>query len=248
MSYSVNKLITNAFYLSKVRSKDFQTVGGDDIAVGLDLFNKVLSQTSANTRMIPYYSEVTVAAVIGQEKYFIPNLVEPFSLTFNMTTVRYATNQLSRREFHSTTRIDGVVALPFNVSFERCHGSYVVGGVTKYVSGCDMYVQYLPADIYPFKIWGKFGLDQVTTADLPNDLTTIYDIWYIDYLEHCLTKRICNYYGVPINPEVQAIIEQISANVNDMNPIDLTSRRLNVYGDKNGLGWASVNLGRGFEP
>ena len=41
MAYSVNKLITNAFYLSKVRSKDFQTVGGDDIAVGLDLLNEI---------------------------------------------------------------------------------------------------------------------------------------------------------------------------------------------------------------
>jgi hypothetical protein len=86
MSYSVNKLITNAFYLSKVRSKDFQTVGGDDIAVGLDLLNEVLSETSINTKMIPYYREYITAAVIGQEKYFIPYLVEPFSLTFNDTT------------------------------------------------------------------------------------------------------------------------------------------------------------------
>ena len=146
MSYSVNKLITNAFYLSKVRSKDFQTVGGDDITVGLDLLNEVLSETSINTKMIPYYKEYVTAAVIGQEMYFIPYLVEPFSLTFNDTTIRYATTQLSRREYHSTTRIDGVIALPFDVSFERVKG------------GCNMYVQFLPADTYPFKIWGKFAL------------------------------------------------------------------------------------------
>jgi hypothetical protein len=117
--YTVNKLITNAFYLSKVRSKDFQTVGGDDITVGLDLLNEVLSELCINTKMIPYYTEYVTNAVVGQEEYFIPNLVEPFSITFNMDTVRYATSQLSRREFHGTTRIDDVTALPFNTRMER---------------------------------------------------------------------------------------------------------------------------------
>ena len=40
------------------------------------------------------------------------------------------------REFHSTTRIDGVIALPFDVTF------------TLSLGGCDMYVQFLPADTY----------------------------------------------------------------------------------------------------
>ena len=66
MSYSVNQLITNAFYLSKVRSKDFQTVGGDDITVGLDIFNKVLGGMNFNQKMIPYYKEYVTTAVIGQ--------------------------------------------------------------------------------------------------------------------------------------------------------------------------------------
>ena len=236
MSYSVNELITNAFYLSKVRSKDFQTVGGDDITVGLDLLNKVLADTSANTRMIPYYKEYITAAVIGQEKYFIPGLVEPFSLTFNMTTIRYATTDLSRRQFHSTTRIDGVIALPFNCSFERV------------LDGCNMYVQYLPAETYPFKIWGKFALEDLTSADLPVDLRLSYDLWYIDYLENATAKRICNYYGVPIDQGIQEILNNVAANVNNMNVLDLTSQKLNLYDDKNGLGWAQVNLGRGFCP
>ena len=236
MAYSVNKLITNAFYLSKVRSKDFQTVGGDDIAIGLDLLNEVLAETSINTKMIPYYTEYVTAAVIGQEKYFIPYLVEPFSLTFNMTTVRYATCDLSRRQFHSTTRIDGVIALPFNSSFERTLG------------GCDLYVQFLPADTYPFKIWGKFALEMLTTGDLPNDLLDTYDMFYIRYLRHLLAVEICNYYGVALNPEVKAILDRISGNLNDMNVIDLTTRKLDMYDDKNAINWASANLGKGFTP
>lgn len=234
MSYSVNKLITNAFYLSKVRSKDFQTVGGDDITVGLDLLNEVLSETSINTKMIPYYTEYVTAAVIGQEMYFIPYLVEPFSLTFNDTTIRYATTQLSRREYHSTTRIDGVIALPFDVSFERVTG------------GCNMYVQFLPADTYPFKIWGKFALTLLTTADLPTDLLDTYDMFYIRYLRYLLAQEICNYYGVTFSPELRLVSDRIAANLNDMNPIDLTTRKLDLYDDKNAINWAQVNLGKGF--
>ena len=236
MSYSVSKLITNAFYLSKVRSKDFQTVGGDDITVGLMLLNEVLGETSANTRMIPYYQEYVTAAVIGQEKYFIPDLVEPMSLTFNMTTVRYATNRLSRFQFHATTRIDGVEALPFDASFERTLG------------GCNLYVQYLPSDTYPFKIWGKFALPLYSYGDLGTDLMLAYDMFYIRNLRYKLAREVCNYYGVQLDPQVKAVMDEISANVNSLNTIDLTSQKLNLYDDKNGISWAMVNLGKGFTP
>lgn len=236
ITYTVNELITNAFYLSHVRSKDFQTVGGDDITVGLMLLNEVLGETSANTKMIPYYQEYVVNAVIGQEKYFIPDLVEPFSFTFNMTTVRYATNRLSRFQFHATTRIDGVIALPFDASFERTLG------------GCNLYVQYLPADTYPFKIWGKFALSLYSYSDLSTDMLLTYDMYYIRNLRHQLAREICNYYGVQLDPQVKSSLEEIEANVNDLNVIDLTSQKINYYDDKTGLGWAEVNLGKGFTP
>lgn len=236
MPYSVNKLITNAFYLSKVRSKDFQTVGGDDIAVGLDLLNEVLAETSINTRMIPYYKEKIVTAIIGQELYFIQYLVEPFSLTFNDNVIRYATSQLSRREFHSTTRIDGINAYPFDVSFERV------------TDGCNMYVQFLPAAPFVFKIWGKFALSLLTTGQLTQDLLVSYDLFYIRYLRYLLAQEICNYYGTPFSAELKAVSDRISANLNDMNPIDLTTRKLDLYDDKNSINWAQVNLGKGFTP
>jgi hypothetical protein len=31
-----------------------------------------------------------------------------------------------------------------------------------------------------------------------------------------------------------------------MNPIDLTTRKLDLYDDKNAINWAQVNLGKGF--
>jgi hypothetical protein len=138
------------------------------------------------------------------------------------------------REYHSTTRIDDVIALPFDVSFERTTG------------GCNMYVQFLPADTYPFKIWGKFALSLLTTGQLPQDLLLTYDLFYIRYLRYLLAQEICNYYGVPFNAELKAVSDRIAGNLNDMNPIDLTTRKLDLYDDKNAINWAQVNLGKGF--
>lgn len=209
---------------------------GADITRGLDLMNSVLSATSSNTKMIPYYSEYTFNAVIGQEKYFIPNLMEPFSATFMDSVVRYATFDKSRREFHSTTKIYGIEAYPFDTSFERC------------LNGCNLYMYFLPCKAFPFHVWGKFGLEAVTVDDLTTDLLLTYDRWYCDYLCHVLVKRICNFYGMSISPEVQNIIDQISNNVADMNVIDLSSRKIDLYNQRNQLSWAQINIGKGFEP
>ena len=236
MTYSLNKLITNAYYLSKVRSADFQNVGGDDITIGIDLLNEILSESSINTKMIPYYKEYITPAIIGQETYFIPNLVQPLSLTFNLGTVRYATNNLTRFEYHSTTRIDGIIALPFNASFEKTTG------------GCNLYVQFLPSDAYPFKIWGKFSLSQVDSSQLPDDLLTTYDMFYLRYLRYRLSVEICNFFTVSVRPEVWKELAIIEGLLNNMNPIDLTTKKVNLYNDRNTINWAQVNIGKGYTP
>ena len=239
MAYSANKLITTAFYLSSVRSKDFMNVGGDDISVGLDLLNKVLAGASANTRMIPYYKEYETPALIGVEKYFIPGLVEPLSMTFNMGPVRFSTSRITRQKYHGTSRIDGVISLPTTCSFERR------------LNGSDMYVQFLPADNYPFKIWGKFALDSITFGGehgLDSDLSLVYDLWYIDYLENLLAKRLCSFYGQPMNPEIQNTLNTIAANINDMNPLDMSSGKINRYDDTPVFNWITEQLSNGYIP
>lgn len=236
MSYSLNQCITNAFYLSKVRSKDFQQIDGDDITVGLDLFNKVLAGMDSNQKMIPYYSEYDFPAIIGQEKYFIPKLVLPLTLTFNMQVVRFGTTNIGRKKYHGKTRVDGLIALPFEHTFERCLG------------GSNLFVQLLPCEAYIFKVWGRFGLDSVTVADLPTDLLLTFDLWYIDYLEMLTAKRICAYYGVAVNPDVQFFLDEISANVNDQNYIDLEPEKTNLYSTELYPNWVQIQLSRGFTP
>jgi len=236
MSYSLNQCITNAFYLSKVRSKDFQQIDGDDITVGLDLFNKVLAGMDSNQKMIPYYSEYEFPAIIGQEKYFIPKLVLPLTLTFNMQVVRFGTTNIGRKKYHGKTRVEGLIALPFEHTFERCLG------------GSNLFVQLLPCEPFLFKVWGRFGLENVTVADLTSDLLLTFDLWYIDYLEMLTAKRICAYYGVEVNQSVQFFLDEISANVNDQNYIDLEPEKTNLYSTELYPNWVQIQLSRGFTP
>ena len=236
MSYTVNQLITNAFYLSKVRSMDFQNVTGSDITIGLDLLNKVLAGMNFNQKMIPFYKEYKFNAVIGQEMYFIPKLMLPLTVTFNMQVVRFATTTMGRTKFHGRDFIDGVTALPFQNTFERT------------LNGCNLYVQFLPCDTFEFKIWGKFGFDSVTVADLTTDLLLTYELAYIDYLEMLTAKRICAYYGVEVTPAVQFFLDEISANLNDCNVIDLQTKKDNLYDIGGTFNYVTLQLSRGFTP
>lgn len=236
MAYTWLNCITDAFYISKIRSPDFQTVGADDTQRGISEMNAILSGMSANTKMVPYYKEYVFPAVIGQEKYFIPGLIEPLSLTFNMQVVRFATTTIGRKKYHGKTRVDGLIALPFENTFEKC------------LNGSNLYVQLLPAESYIFKIWGKFGLGSISVDDLTTDMLLVYDRWYADFLMHMLIKRLGNFYGVPIGPEVQNTIDTIAANVNDMNPLDLEENKINFYDSAAYPNWVQIQLSRGFTP
>ena len=57
MAYTVTDLITRAFYLSQVVSRELQTVTGQQIADGLIWLNALLSLRSAFTKVIPYYQQ-----------------------------------------------------------------------------------------------------------------------------------------------------------------------------------------------
>src|SRR5260221_6275214 len=145
MSYTVTDLITRAFYLSQGVSRELETVGCQQLEDGLTLLNALLSLKSAHSRLIPYYQEFDFTAVIGQEVYFVPNLVQPETLTFNIGPVRYSTMPTSRRPYFGSGRVDNITSLPFNWHFERLLG------------GSNIYLYFVPDNTYPIKILGKFG-------------------------------------------------------------------------------------------
>lgn len=233
MAYTVTELITRAYYLSQVVSRELQTVSGDQLSDGLVWLNALLSLKSAHSRLIPYYQQYQFNAVPGTEQYFVPNLVQPETLTFNIGPVRYSTTPQSRRPYFGSGRVDNITSLPFNWHFERLLG------------GSNIYLYFVPDAAYPIKIWGKFGFDNVT---LNQDLLLTYDEYYIDYLRYRLAMRICSEYGIPMQPQAMEELIELEEAMTDVSPPDLTLTKISNLQGETGITWADVNLGRGWRP
>lgn len=233
MAYTVTELITRAYYLSQVVSRELEQVSGQQLNDGLVYLNALLSLKSAHTRVIPYYQEYDFTAVIGQEEYFVPNLVAPETLTFNIGPVRYSTMPSSRRPYFGAGRVDNITSLPFNWHFERV------------LNGSNIFLYFLPDQAYPIKIWGKFGFVNVT---LNEDLLTVYDEYYIDYLRYRLALRICSEYGIPMQPQTMDELRELEEAVTDVSPPDLTLSKISCLQGSTGINWGDVNLGRGWRP
>lgn len=233
MAYTVTELITRAFYLSQVVSRELETVSGQQLEDGLVWLNALLSLVSAKTKLIPYYQEYDFNAVAGQEKYFVPNLVQPETLTFNIGPVRYSTAPQSRKPYFGSGRVDNITSLPFNWHFERLLG------------GSDIYLYFLPDTNYPIKIWGRFGFTDVT---LNQDLELIYDQYYIDYLRYRLAVRICSEYGIQIQPQAYEEMLELEEAMKDVSPPDLTLTKISTLHVEPGINWGDINTGRGWRP
>lgn len=233
MAYTVTQLITNAYYLSQVVSRSLETVSGDQLTDGLNMLNALLSLKSANTNLIPYYSEYQFTAVVGQEVYFIPNLVMCETFTFNIGELRFCTYPVARRQYQGSSRVDNIESLPYNYNIERCLG------------GANLSMYFLPEMAYPCKVWGKFGFDSVT---LNEDLSTVYELYYIDYLRYRLAQRICSEYGIIMLPEAKEELREFEALLMNISPGDLTLTKITGFQSGKSFGWGDVNLGKGWRP
>lgn len=233
MAYTVTQLITRAFYLSQVVSRELETVSGQQLTDGLTWLNALLSLKSAHSRLIPYYQQTEFNAVNGQEEYFVENLVQPETLTFNIGPVRYSTQYQSRKPYFGSGRVDNITSLPFNWHFERVLG------------GSNIFLYFVPNTDYPIKIWGKFGFDNVT---LNQDLLLLYDEYYIDYLRYRLALRICSEFGIPMQPQTMGELEELEEAMTDVSPPDLTLTKYSSLQGETGLNWGDINLGKGFRP
>src|SRR6185503_20885583 len=176
MIITAKELITKAYYLSQIESRNLQTVEGYQINDGLYLLNALLDVKGSDLRLIPYYTETIFNTVQAQEKYFLPNVLSAEVMTFNIGAVRYQMQGLSRDKYFGPGRIDDVQSLPFQYHVERAFG------------GSNIYLYYVPQDVYEVKMWGKVGLTEV---NLDTNLSGVYDPFYIEYLRFALAEYIC---------------------------------------------------------
>lgn len=233
MAYTATKLINNAYYTSGIVARNLETVSGQQLADGLVLLNELLDTKASNPVLLPYWTQGSFNAVIGQEEYFIENLLEIEYLTFNIGAIRYSMLEKSRRQYFASGRVDNVQSLPFDWRLEREKG------------GSRLYLYFLPADAYVMKYHGKFGLTDVAAV---TDLETVYDGFYIAYLRYALAKFICDENDIEMTPGKMDRLRQYEKQLISVSPPDLTMQKMSTLRKQRGLNWADVNIGLGWRP
>lgn len=228
MAYSVTELITRSYYLSQVVSRQLQTVSGEQFNDALGLLNALLEVKGSDVRLIPYFTRGEFSTVIGQNEYFIPNMVSIETLTFNLGNVQFPMTQIARKDFFGGGMIEHVNSLPFSYHTERILG------------GMQIYLYFSPGQVLPLKYMAKFGLTDVTAT---TDLSLIYDLFYIEYLRYALAEYICSDWGINMPEQAAMKFKEIRKKLMDISPPDLRIHKASTLQKNNfGITWAQVNL------
>ncbi len=233
MVYTATQLISRSLYLSGIVAKDEQTPSGTQINDGLSLLNAVLAIKTANKRLIPYYTSFDFNPVVGQETYFIENLIHVETITFNIGVVRYSMMEIKRKRYFGDGRVDNILSLPFSWHFERQFG------------GGNLYLYFLPNQVYPIKMWCKFTLQAVT---LDQDLSLSMEPFYIEYLRYALAEYICQEYSIDVPPQTAQKLSEYESIIQDISPLDLTMTKSSCLQSSSTLNWGDINIGKGFRP
>lgn len=233
MSYTALQLVTRSWHLSGIVARRLQTVTGDQATDGLFLLNALLDWKSIQIDLIPYWTYYQFTATPTQESYFIPNLFAVELMTFNIGTVRYPTDNVTRRQYFGTGRVDNIASLPGDWYFNRSLG------------GGTLYMYFAPEGNYTIKLMGKFGLTNVT---LDTDLLTVYDPAYIEYLRHALAQYMCAEYGINMTPEAKFNFKAIERQLMDVMPPDISISKKSILTSTPGVNWGDINIGLGWRP
>ncbi len=234
MAYTALQLITRAYYLSQVVSRELETPTGQQIEDGLYLLNTLFDYKSTDIRLIPYYTEYFFNTVAGTEMYFIPDLLDVDTFTFNIGDVRYPMQDLTRKQYFAGPRVDNIETLPFSYRCERVFG------------GMNLYLYFVPGDVYNMRIWGKFAIPEVT---LTTDLSVYLDKYYIEYYRNSLSEAICNEWGTTLPDQVKTTLAEMTKKLMDVSPKDLLCNKQSYFTSNiGGIDWQAVNLYKGFWP
>lgn len=233
MSYTAQKLIERALYLSQIVSRDLQTPSASEISDGLFLLNALLDFKNSDLRLIPYFKRFEFLTVANQEDYFIDKLLYVDNLTFNLGTVRYSMTDMTRFDYFGTPRVDGIANLPFSYRVERELG------------GARIYMYFLPGQTFVMKGSGKFGL---TGVALNTDMSLSYDLYYLEYLRYELGEYYCSEWSLPFPEQAAMKLAELRKKIKDVSPPDLSIRSQSYFNSSPVLDWQTVNLSNGWFP
>lgn len=233
MAYSATLLINRSWNLSGIVARGLETVSGEEGSDGLFLLNELLDFEAADTNLIPYWQRTVLNLVQGQELYYIPNLYQVETFTFNIGPVRYPTQQVSRVKYFGNGRVDNIESLPFSWHPERTLG------------GTNFRIYFPPMGNYVADITGKYALTNVTAS---TDLSTLYDGFYIAYLRYALAQRMALEYDISFGAEKEAQLNKMIKKLQWISPPDMSLQKVGFITRRVGLDWQSINLSKGYWP
>lgn len=237
---NVRELITGALYLSGVVARGAETTDGQEIKDALTLLNDILGERNSTGRFLPYYDIQNFNAVIGQEEYFVDNLVEIETLTVTLQDVRFSMRWVSRDEYFGGSRVNNIKSLPFSYHAER--------GINKetFVPGMRIWTYWEASqDDYIFEVVGRFSLDSVSLDTVISDKL---ERFYLSYLKYKLAHRFCHFMGYGFDPDKMMELNKLQDQCNDVSPVDTTLKIENPFGSRWPFNWGDVNIGRGWRP
>lgn len=226
-SYPVKQLISRSWNLSGIVAKEFEETSGTEELEGLFLLNEVLAEKSYDLKLIPYWGRIEFNLVQGQERYYIPNLFQVETFTFNIGEVRFPTFNSGRKQYFGDGRVDNIQALPFQWHLER------------ELDGCYFYVYFLPQQPYVAKITGKFAL---TNVEEQTDLLKLYDLFYIRYLRYLCAEAYCQEYDIEFAADKVRKLQQIEKKLLYVSPPDLTMKKIRFLNSQQPFNWAHCNI------
>lgn len=234
MAYTVQQLITRSFYLADIVGQEFSTVSGPQIKDGLQSLNDLLAEKTVDLGLNPYYKGYEFAGVIGQEEYVVENLSEVTTLTFTLDTVRYSITPVQRDQYFGSARPNDVNSLPVMWHFE------------KELDGGRIFIYFPPSQAMTFNLRGKFSLEEVGQFD---DLSLVYDRFYLSYLKYKLAERLCDDFGFNVPASVMKRITAFNGMFKDqMSPMDVKMKKISTLSGGGALNYGQINIGRAWTP
>lgn len=227
MAYPAVLLITRAWYLSGIVARNLETVAGDQVSDGLFLLNALLDFKASDLALIPYWTRQEIILQQGQEMYFLPNVYEIETFTFNIGPVRFPTTNVNRNRYFGNGRVDNVQSLPFSWHLERVQG------------GSNLYVYFLPVQNFFAQYTAKLALTDVTLFE---DMSTVYDSFYIEYLRFALAEYMCLEYDIAFAPEKKMMLTKMEKKLSYVSPNDLTLHHVQFINTETPINWAMVNI------
>lgn len=234
MTYLTSAAISEAYYLSSIVSRDFETPTGSQMSDGLRLLNEILADRTIDNGTIPYTSKLTMPAVAGQSTYTLANMINLEVFVFYIDSIRYQTRNQQRQEFFGSFRATAIQSLPFEWHFERNLG------------GGTLYLYFIPDIAYPLEMWGTFRLSSVTEFQ---DLSLTLDQFYINFLTYLLADRLCQFNSFMVPADISKQIAKYYQWINkSTNVMDLRQQKLSSLNSGTAINYGIVNLSGGWVP